>query len=103
MTSNKELVATYGPELFNLAKRNNVSYLFEASVGGGIPIIKSLRESLEANEILSIEGILNGTTNYILSHMFSEKQSFQNALRDAQKNGYAEADPSSDIGGQRHS
>lgn len=99
VTSNKELVATYAQELFEIAKRNNVSYLFEASVGGGIPIIKSLRESMEANEIVAIEGILNGTTNYILSRMFSEKQSFQDALKDAQKNGYAEADPSSDIEG----
>ncbi len=99
VTSNKELVAAHGPELFDIANRNKVCYLYEACVGGGIPIIKSMKESLEANKIESIEGILNGTTNYILGQMFSNKISFADALKAAQKNGYAEANPAADIEG----
>jgi homoserine dehydrogenase len=99
VTSNKDLIAAHGPELLGLAQENHVQYLFEASVGGGIPIIKSIKECLHANKIESIEGILNGTTNYILSRMLSEKLSFTEALKDAQEKGYAEADPSSDIEG----
>lgn len=99
VTSNKELVATHGPELLKLAKKNNINYLFEASVGGGIPIIRPLNRCLAANEIYSIIGILNGTTNYILSQMRRDGKDFDVALKEAQKNGYAEADPTADIEG----
>lgn len=99
VTSNKELVATYGPELMKLAKENGVSYLFEASVGGGIPIIRPLNRCLAANSIYGIQGILNGTTNYILTKMQNEGMSFETALREAQEKGYAEADPTADIEG----
>lgn len=99
VTSNKELVATYGPELLKLAKDNNVSYLFEASVGGGIPIIRPLNQCLAANELTGITGILNGTTNYILTQMRKEGKDFSEALKGAQANGYAEADPTADIEG----
>jgi homoserine dehydrogenase len=99
VTSNKELVATHGPELLKIAKKNNINYLFEASVGGGIPIIRPLNRCLAANEIYSIVGILNGTTNYILSQMKREGKDFEVALKEAQKNGYAEGDPTADIEG----
>lgn len=99
VTSNKELVATHGPELMKLAKENGVSYFFEASVGGGIPIIRPLYQCLAANEITGITGILNGTTNYILSQMKREGKSFKEALKGAQDNGYAEADPTADVEG----
>lgn len=99
VTSNKELVATHGPELLSLAAEKQVSYLFEASVGGGIPIIRPLYNCLAANEINSITGILNGTTNYILTAMSKEGKAFNDALREAQHNGYAEADPTADIEG----
>jgi homoserine dehydrogenase len=99
VTSNKELVAAHGPELLKLAKENNVSYLFEASVGGGIPIIRPLNRCLAANEISGIYGILNGTTNYILTQMRKEGKDFQEALKEAQAKGYAEADPTADIEG----
>ena len=99
VTSNKELVATHGPELLKIAKENNVNYLFEASVGGGIPIIRPLNRCLAANEIHSIAGILNGTTNYILSRMKKEGKDFDTALKEAQQNGYAEAEPAADIEG----
>ncbi len=99
VTSNKELVATHGPELLQIAKEKNVHYLFEASVGGGIPIIKPLYECLAANEITSIMAILNGTTNYILTSMAKEGKDFDTALKDAQVNGYAEANPTADIEG----
>lgn len=99
VTSNKELVATHGPQLLKLAKDNGVNYLFEASVGGGIPIIRPLNRCLAANEIHGIVGILNGTTNYILSQMKREGKDFATALKEAQKNGYAEADPTADIEG----
>ncbi|MDR2360370.1 MAG: homoserine dehydrogenase [Oscillospiraceae bacterium] len=99
VTSNKELVAMYGHELLTIAKANNVNYLFEASVGGGIPILRPLSQCLAANEITEIYGILNGTTNYILTKM-SEGQSYEQALKTAQELGYAEADPAADVSGK---
>lgn len=99
VTSNKELVATHGPELLKMAADNGVNYLFEASVGGGIPIIRPLNQCLAANIINGITGILNGTTNYILSQMRREGRDFADALKSAQQNGYAEADPTADIEG----
>lgn len=99
VTSNKELVATHGPELLRLAQDKGVNYLFEASVGGGIPIIRPLNQCLAANIIDGITGILNGTTNYILSQMRREGRDFADALKSAQQNGYAEADPTADIEG----
>jgi homoserine dehydrogenase len=98
-TSNKELVATHGAELLKIAVDNNVNFLFEASVGGGIPIIRPLTQCLAANDIIEIDGILNGTTNYILTKMICEKASFSDALKKAQQLGYAERDPSADIEG----
>lgn len=100
VTSNKELVAAHGPELLKMAADNGVSYLFEASVGGGIPIIRPLNQCLAANVITGITGILNGTTNYILTQMRKEGKDFAEALRGAQQNGYAEADPSADVEGR---
>ena len=99
VTSNKELVATCGYDLLSLAKEHGVSYLFEASVGGGIPIIRPLSRCLAANEIEEICGILNGTTNYILTRMIRAGLSFEAALKEAQQNGYAEQDPTADIEG----
>ncbi len=99
VTANKKLLAECGPELFSLAQRNGTEILFEASVGGGIPIIKALREGLCANRIESIYGILNGTCNYILTRMEQENLPFDVVLKDAQANGYAEAEPSLDIDG----
>lgn len=99
VTSNKELVAKHGYELMELAKEHNVSYLYEASVGGGIPIIRPLKQCLAANEITEICGILNGTTNYILTRMIRAGLSFDAALKEAQANGYAEADPTADVEG----
>ena len=99
ITSNKELVAEHGCELLRLAQEKGVSYLFEASVGGGIPIIRPLNQCLAANEIEEITGILNGTTNYILTRMIRAGLSFDDALREAQANGYAEQDPTADIEG----
>ncbi|MBE6788191.1 MAG: homoserine dehydrogenase [Ruminococcaceae bacterium] len=99
VTSNKELVATHGAELLQIAKEHNVLYLFEASVGGGIPIIRPLRMCLIGNNIKKIAGIVNGTTNFILTKMFEEKMSFEDALSLAQKLGYAERNPSADIDG----
>ncbi len=99
VTSNKELVATYGDELLKIAYDNGCSYLFEASVGGGIPIIRPLNQCLAANEIGGITGILNGTTNYILTQMIKSGQSFEEALKDAQDLGYAERNPSADVDG----
>jgi len=98
-TSNKELVATHGYELMQLAKQKGVNYLFEASVGGGIPIIRPLAQCLAANDILEIYGILNGTTNYILTRMMRAGLPFDAALKEAQEKGYAERDPSADIEG----
>ena len=99
VTSNKELVAEHGYELLKLAREKGVSYLFEASVGGGIPIIRPLNQCLAANEVEEITGILNGTTNYILTRMIRAGLSFDAALKEAQANGYAEADPTADIEG----
>lgn len=98
-TSNKELVAVHGEELLALAKEHNVNYLFEASVGGGIPLIRPMMQCLAANQIEEICGILNGTTNYILSQMIHHGVAFDDALRQAQKMGYAENDPTADIEG----
>ena len=98
-TSNKELVEKHGAELIKLAKANNCSYLFEASVGGGIPVIRPLCTSLAQEEIESITGILNGTTNYILSKMENEGLAFEDVLKRAQEKGYAEKDPTADIEG----
>ncbi len=99
VTSNKELVATYGTELLEIAIRNNVNYMFEASVGGGIPVIRPLHQDLTANKIEKIAGILNGTTNYILNEMITKGKAFEDALKDAQDNGYAERNPAADIEG----
>lgn len=98
-TSNKELVATHGTELLRLAKQNGANYLFEASVGGGIPIIRPLYSCLAANEINKITGILNGTTNYILTKMFNQGMDFETVLKEAQEKGYAEKDPTADVEG----
>ncbi|MCR4989954.1 MAG: homoserine dehydrogenase [Lachnospiraceae bacterium] len=98
-TSNKELVAAHGPELIRIAKENTCNYLFEASVGGGIPIIRPLNYSLTAEKIDSIMGILNGTTNYILTKMERENASFEDVLKEAQDKGYAERNPEADIEG----
>lgn len=99
VTANKALIATKGRELFEIAAENGVDLLFEASVGGGIPIIKGLREGLVANKIESIYGILNGTSNYILTRMHQEELEFGEALKEAQAKGFAEADPTLDVGG----
>lgn len=99
VTSNKELVAAKGYELLTLAEENNVNFLFEASVGGGIPIIRPISQCLAANEIDEIAGILNGTTNFILTMMIEKNMSFEAALKLAQDNGYAEKDPTADIEG----
>jgi len=98
-TSNKELVAKYGAELLALAREKSVNFLFEASVGGGIPIIRPLNECLTADKILEISGILNGTTNYILTKMSDEGLDFDTVLKEAQKKGYAERNPEADIEG----
>ena len=99
VTSNKELVATHGRRLLDLAAQNNAVYLFEASVGGGIPIIRPLNSSLTADEITEITGILNGTTNYILTKMSYGGTDFDTALKDAQAKGYAERNPAADVEG----
>ena len=98
-TSNKALVAKHGAELIAIAKEQGINFLFEASVGGGIPIIRPLNSSLTADEIQEITGILNGTTNYMLSKMTFEGLEFDDVLKDAQSRGYAEADPTADIEG----
>ncbi len=99
ITSNKELVAKHGAELLDIAKENDLNFLFEASVGGGIPIIRPLNQSLTADEIVEITGILNGTTNYILSKMSDEGSTFEAALSTAQDLGYAERNPAADVEG----
>ena len=99
VTSNKELVALHGAELLEIARRNNVNFLFEASVGGGIPIIRPLNQSLTADEIYEITGILNGTTNFILTKMKNEGRSFESVLKEAQDLGYAEKNPAADVEG----
>ncbi len=98
-TSNKELVAKHGAELLAIAKEKKVNYLFEASVGGGIPIIRPLNSSLTADEITEITGILNGTTNYILTEMSEKGADFDVVLKDAQDKGYAERNPEADVEG----
>jgi len=98
-TSNKELVAAHGPELIRVAHENKCNYLFEASVGGGIPIIRPLNYSLTAEKIEAINGILNGTTNYILSKMDREGADFEAVLKEAQEKGYAERNPEADVEG----
>lgn len=99
VTSNKEVVANYGAELLEIARQNGVSYLFEASVGGGIPIIRPMWQCLAANRIRSVSGILNGTCNYILTKMAKEHADFDAALAEAQRLGYAERNPAADIEG----
>lgn len=98
-TSNKELVARHGTELMAIAKERDINYLFEASCGGGIPIIRPLNSSLTADEIDEITGILNGTTNYILSKMSTDGSDFDEVLKDAQEKGYAERNPEADVEG----
>ena len=99
VTSNKEVVSTFGVELCEIARKNGVRYLFEASVGGGIPVIRPMINDLSSNKINKISGILNGTTNYILTSMRDKGASFDDALAVAQKLGYAEANPSADVDG----
>ena len=99
VSSNKELVATHGYDLLQLAKANGVSYLFEASVGGGIPVLRPLMTCLQGNELKEVTGILNGTTNYILTRMIRAGLTFEQALKEAQDNGYAEKDPTADVDG----
>ncbi len=98
-TSNKALVAAYGPELLAVAQDKNVNFLFEERVGGGIPIIRALKVSMAPEEILEISGILNGTTNYILTEMTDKGADFDSVLKEAQEKGYAEKDPTADIEG----
>lgn len=99
VTANKDLIALHWPELNSAAKQSGAGLYFEASVGGGIPVIRAIWEGLQANEITSVMGIINGTTNYILSKMEETKQSFESVLREAQKMGLAEADPKNDVEG----
>lgn len=99
VTSNKELVAAKGAELLSIAQKNNLNFLFEASVGGGIPIIRPISQCLAANEVSEIAGILNGTTNFILTKMIRDGMGFGEALQLAQQLGYAERDPSADVEG----
>lgn len=98
-TSNKELVAAHGPELLQIAREHDCSYLFEASVGGGIPLIRPINECLTQEEITKVFGILNGTTNYILTRMEKSGISFEDALKEAQQKGYAERNPAADVEG----
>lgn len=99
VTANKELIAKEGLEIFNIANKKGVNFYFEASVAGGIPIINAIKNSLSSNKILRLIGIINGTTNYILTKMSNEDRDFDSVLKEAQKAGYAEADPTSDIEG----
>ncbi len=99
VTSNKELVAQKGAELLQIAEDNNVNYLFEASVGGGIPVLRPIAQCLAANNITEVAGILNGTTNFIMTKMLREGVSFDEALVEAQRLGYAEKDPTADVEG----
>ena len=98
-TSNKELVAKHGAELLEIAKNNNINFFFEASVGGGIPIIRPLIQSITADDIMEISGILNGTTNFILTKMDKEGSGFDDVLKEAQDLGYAERNPAADVEG----
>jgi homoserine dehydrogenase len=100
VTANKELIAKHGPEIFDLANRHNVTIFFEAAVGGGIPLVSTLQLGLQANRISRVAGIVNGTTNYILTKMERERKPFAEALGEAQAAGYAEADPADDIEGR---
>ena len=100
-TSNKALVAKHGSELMEIAQEKNINFLFEASCGGGIPIIRALNSSLTADEIDEITGILNGTTNYMLYKMSTENCDFDTVLKEAQAKGYAEADPTADVEGAK--
>ena len=100
VTANKDLMATHGSELLLLAQKQNRGIFYEASVGGGIPLIRPIKRCLAANKILSIMGIINGTTNYILTQMTEAKKDFQDALEEAQAKGFAEADPSNDLEGR---
>ena len=100
VTSNKALVAKYGPELMEIAKEKEINFLFEASCGGGIPIIRALNSSLTADVVDEVTGILNGTTNYMLDKMNTEGADFNTVLKEAQEKGYAEADPTADVEGQ---
>lgn len=99
VTSNKELVAAKGAELLKIAMDNNINFLFEASVGGGIPVLRPIAQCLAANDLIEITGILNGTTNFILTKMIKDNMQFSDALSMAQRLGYAERDPSADIDG----
>ncbi len=99
VTSNKELVAAHGAELLQIAKDNNTNFLFEASVGGGIPIIRPMNQCLVANNVSEVAGILNGTTNFILTKMINEGMNFDDALKLAQELGYAERNPEADVEG----
>lgn len=99
VTSNKELVALHGAELLKTARENNCNFLFEASVGGGIPVIRPLNQSLTADDIIEISGILNGTTNYILTKMTQEDRDYDEVLKAAQEKGYAEKNPAADVEG----
>jgi homoserine dehydrogenase len=99
ITANKALIAEFGPEIFECAEKNGVSVYFEASVGGGMPVIKAIREGLVGNNIISVKTIINGTCNYILTRMSNEGLPFEMVLKQAQEKGYAEADPTLDVGG----
>src|SRR5262249_52483281 len=99
VTANKEVIARHGSQIFALAHKHNVTVLFEAAVGGGIPLISTIQRGLQANQISSVAGILNGTTNYILTAMQERGQTFEAALSEAQKLGFAEADPTNDVEG----
>lgn len=99
VTANKDLIAVHGAELYEAAAENGVDFLFEAAVAGGIPIIRPLKQCLAGNEISDVVGIVNGTTNYILTRMFEDNMEFQEALNQATELGYAEADPTADIQG----
>ena len=99
VTSNKEVVANFGDQLLACARENGVSYMFEASVGGGIPVLRPFRTSLAGEQISAVSGIVNGTTNFILTKMKNEKRDFDDVLREAQLLGFAEANPSADIDG----
>jgi homoserine dehydrogenase len=99
ITANKELIARHGPELFGVAAESGVDLLFEASVAGGIPLMRPLRESLAGDRIRRVMGIVNGTTNYILTRMAEEGSSFDDALAEAQRLGFAESDPTADVDG----
>jgi homoserine dehydrogenase len=99
ITANKAMLATFGPELLELARENGVLLLFEASVGGGIPIIRALQSGLAANHVQRVHGILNGTCNYILTHMSQDGRAFETVLAEAQAHGFAEPDPTYDVEG----